>query len=420
MKVYCIGIGGIGLSALARYYKHKGWEVAGSDVADSELIQTLKKEGIHVDIGHSKDNIKEKMDLVVHTIAVSEKNEDIIRARELGCVCMSYPEALGHITKEKTTIAVCGTHGKTTTTAMAYHALKACGINPTVIVGSLLSGIGTNFIAGDSTYMIVEACEYRRSFLNLHPQHVLVTNIDADHLDYYRDLQDIHDAFQSFADKVPENGYLIAHNNVNLVSKGTVINADTVDIDSIRLKVLGKHNQSNAQLVIALGQALGLSEEKVREGLLDFKGTWRRLEYKGTTAKGVAVYDDYGHHPTEIRATIQALRERYPIGEFALHIFFQPHLYSRTKLFLESFAEVLATADRVYLMPIYAARETDDGSVSSTMLMEKIHALGGHAEPLDTTLALAPTIEELAGNRTVAVNIGAGDAFAELNKVFFI
>lgn len=420
MKIYCIGIGGIGLSALARYYKHKGHEVSGSDSSDSELIQTLKREGIDVIIGSDVSRITDEIDMVVYTIAIPSTQAEFVRAKELGIPSKTYPQALGEVTKEKETIAICGTHGKTTTTAMAYYALKACGIDPTVIVGSLLSGVGTNFIPGDSKYMIVEACEYKRSFLNLHPTHVLVTNIDADHLDYYRDLQDIHEAFQSFADKVPESGHLVTHDNVELSTKAVFVNADTVDIEGIRLKVLGRHNQANAQLVIALGQALGLPEEKIREGLLEFKGTWRRLEYKGVTSKGVSVYDDYGHHPTEIRATIQALRERYPKGDYALVIFFQPHLYSRTKLFQDSFAEVLATADKTYLMPIYAARESDDGTIASSVLAEKIRALGGDVELLDTTLALVPAIEALEGNRTIAVNIGAGDAYAELSKVFFI
>jgi UDP-N-acetylmuramate--alanine ligase len=418
MKVYCIGVGGIGLSALARYYKHKGYEVSGSDMADSALIQTLVQEGIHVDIGHRKENIQDGTDLVVYTIAVSDMNEDLVRARELGCARMTYPEALGEITKEKTTIAVCGTHGKTTTTAMTYHALKACGINPTVIVGSLLAGVGTNFIAGDSEFIVVEACEYRRSFLNLHPKHIIVTNIDADHLDYYKDISDIHDAFQEFADKVPSDGYMVAHGGSDLLTQGKKIDADSIDINGIMLSVIGKHNQANAQLVIALLRELGLPEEKIREGLKEFKGTWRRLEYKGKTAKGIDVYDDYGHHPTELRATIDALKEKY--GNRLIYIFFQPHLFSRTKMFMESFADVLKNADRVYLMPIYAARELDDGTVTSSMLMERINELGGSASLLDTALALSPTIEAFDDPRIVAVNIGAGDAYAELNKIFYI
>jgi len=419
MKVYCIGIGGIGLSALARYYKHNGWEVSGSDVSDSELVQTLKQEGIDVCVGADAARITNEYDMVVYTIAIPDTQIEFVKAKELGLTTKTYPEALGEITKDKQTIAICGTHGKTTTTAMTYHALKACGINPTVIVGSLLAGVGTNFISGDSNYMVVEACEYRRSFLNLHPTHIIVTNIDADHLDYYKDISDIHEAFQSFADKVPGTGYLVTHTASDLHSSGKSIDADTIDLHGIDLSVIGKHNQSNAQLVIALLRELGFPEEKIREGLKEFKGTWRRLEYKGKTAKGVEVYDDYGHHPTEIRATIDALREKYGSAR-PLHIFFQPHLFSRTKLFLESFADVLKTADHVYLMPIYAAREEDDGTVTSATLSTRINELGGRAQLLDTKLALSPTVEALEDSQAVVVNIGAGDAYAELHKLFFV
>lgn len=418
MKLYCIGIGGIGLSALARYYKHAGWDVSGSDAADSELVQTLKQEGIDVIIGSDANRITEDFDMIVYTIAIPQTQSELVKARELNLACKTYPEALGEITKEKKTIAVCGTHGKTTTTAMVYHALKACGINPTVIVGSLLSGVGTNFIPGDGDYMVVEACEYRRSFLNLHPSIILVTNIDADHLDYYKDIQDIAEAFQSFADKVSENGFLITHSGVDLKTVGTKIDADTIPCEAIELHVLGKHNQSNAQLVIALGQALGLPEDSIRSGLKEFKGTWRRLEYKGKTQKGAEVYDDYGHHPTEIRATIDALREKY--RKRSLHVFFQPHLYSRTKLFLSSFAEVLHTSDHVYLMPIYAAREENDGTITSEMLAQKVRELGGNVTVLESKHALAPAIESIDDPNAIVVNIGAGDAYAELSKLYFV
>lgn len=418
MKIYCIGIGGIGLSALARYYNYNGYEVLGSDASDSELIQTLKVEGIDVIIGSDATRLTNDIDMVVHTIAIPTTQPELVRAKEMGILCKTYPEALGEVTKEKKTIAVCGTHGKTTTTAMTYHALKACGINPTVIIGSLLAGVGTNFIPGDSEYMVVESCEYKRSFLNIHPTHILVTNIDADHLDYYKDIEDIKSAFQEFASKVTD-GFVVTHANVDLATSGTNIHADSVPKESIELSVLGEHNKQNAQLVLALGNALGLPEEKVREGLKEFKGTWRRLEYKGTTTNGVEVYDDYGHHPTEIKATFEALRSKFG-PERMLYVFFQPHLFSRTKLFLAEFAEVLAQADRVYVMPIYAAREHDDGSISSKMVVEEINARGGHAELLDTILALPVAVEAIDKEGVVAVNIGAGDAYAELAKVFFV
>jgi UDP-N-acetylmuramate--alanine ligase len=417
MKVFCIGIGGIGLSALARYYKHQGHTVLGSDMSDSELDATLRKEGMTVHVGHEAAHITADIDLVVYTIAISPDNVELVRAQELGIKCMSYPEALGEITKDKKTIAVCGTHGKTTTTAMTYYALKACGINPTVIIGSLLSDGGTNFIAGDSDYMVVEACEYKRSFLNLHPMHVIVTNIDEDHMDYYKDLADIHSAFQSFADKLTPGGFLVTHANVSLDTLGKKIDADCVDKKDIELTVLGGHNKSNAQLVIALIQALGLDEVKARKGLTSFPGTWRRLEYKGKTEHGVMVYDDYGHHPTELRATLEALRGAYPKGEYKLRVFFQPHLHSRTKAFFTEFVDVLKDADFVSMMPIYKARLETDLSVSSEDVRDAVIQAGGNAESLAATSDMSARIMEITDKNTVVVNIGAGNAFAELDKL---
>ncbi len=420
MKVYCIGIGGIGLSALARYYKHKGYDVSGSDSTDSDLIVSLRKESIDVSIGSDKTRITNDIDLVVYTIAISPDDLEYMHAKEISLKCMSYSEALGGVTKEKITIAVCGTHGKTTTTALTYYSLKACGINPTLIIGSLLSEKGTNFIPGDSEYMIVEACEYKRSFLDLFPTHIIVTNIDADHLDYYKDIEDIHNAFQSFADKLPENGLLVTHSNVSLNTKGKKIDADCVDKKSIELSVLGEHNKENAKLVLALTNALGLDDSKARFGLKNFPGTWRRLEYKGKTPNGISVYDDYGHHPTEIKATYEALRTKYPKGEYKIVIFFQPHLYSRTKALLPYFVEVLKDVDQVFVLPIYKARLEDTSVINEDIVVEEINKAGGHAEKISSLGEIPDKIESITDTKTVVVNMGAGNAFEEVNKVHFV
>ncbi len=416
-NIHCIGIGGIGLSALARYCHANGASVGGSDGATSDILEKLKEEGLDIFIGQDASNLKDGLDLVIYTIAISDDNVELVEARKRGIKCMTYPEALGLLTKEYTTISICGTHGKTTTTAMTYYALKACGINPTIIIGSLLSDGGTNFIAGDSKYLVVESCEYRRSFLNLNPRHIIVTNIDADHLDYYKDIEDIHDAFQSFADKLDEEGFLVTHSNVSLNTKAKKIDADCIDRKSIELSVLGEHNQSNAQLVCALLKELGLDEIKIREGLKNFPGTWRRLEYKGKTENGVVVYDDYGHHPNEIKATLEALRSKYPTPDFKLHVFFQPHLHSRTKAFFEEFTDILKTADFVSLMPIYKARLETDLSVSSLDLRDSIIEKGGHAETLSSITDMPSKIMDITESNTIVLNIGAGDAFAELNKI---
>ncbi|MEN9881569.1 MAG: UDP-N-acetylmuramate--L-alanine ligase, UDP-N-acetylmuramate--alanine ligase [Candidatus Parcubacteria bacterium] len=417
MKVYCIGIGGIGLSALARYFKYKGYEVAGSDAHSSMLIDTLSLEGMDIIIGDDEERITSTVDLVVYTIAIPETHPELMKARALGIRTLSYPEALGELTQEKTTIAVCGTHGKTTTTAMVYYALRACGVTPTVIVGSLLSEKGTNFIAGDSEYLVVEACEYKRSFLNIAPTHVIVTNIDADHLDYYKDIDDIRSAFQSFVDKMPEQGVLVTHQDVSLVTKGTAFTTDNSEKKDITLSVLGAHNKANALLVLHLLRHLGFEEQAIKKGLLDFRGTWRRLEYKGKTKLSIPVYDDYGHHPKEIAATVEALREKYPRDTHRLHMFFQPHLHSRTKLLFDDFVTVLKDIDTVSVLPIYKARKEDTSIVSEHQLIDAINSHNGNAEEVASLGHIQQVITSITDPNTVVLNIGAGDAYKELHKL---
>ncbi len=405
-NVHCIGIGGIGLSALARYCHTQGATVTGSDGSDSRITHDLRKEGMTVYLGHNSAHLSLDTDLVIYTIAVADSNPELAVAKAKGITRMSYPEALGLLTQEYTTIAVCGTHGKTTTTAMVASMLKACGISPTVIVGSLLSDKGTNFIQGDSEYLVVEACEYRRSFLNLKPTHCIVTNIDEDHLDYFKDLDDIKSAFQSFVDKLPEQGSLITHSDVALSTIAKKIDADAIDKDGIELSVLGEHNKRNAQLVVALAQSLALSDVLALEGLKAFSGTWRRLEYRGTQ-KGAILYDDYGHHPNEIRASLEALRERYISGKFKLIVVFQPHLYSRTKLLLDDFSESFSLADTICILPIYASREEDDGTISSHDLVEKTH----NAIAMETFEEVKKYLDKNAHSGSVVLTIGAGDVY---------
>ncbi|MCF7843751.1 UDP-N-acetylmuramate--L-alanine ligase [Candidatus Gracilibacteria bacterium] len=404
--VHCIGIGGIGLSAIARYCNANGAKVTGSDSGATRITDDLQSEGIIVYIGHNATNLAQETNLLIYSIAVKDNNPELKLAKERGIMCMTYPEALGLLTKEYTTIAVCGTHGKTTTTGMVTSMLKGCGINPTVIIGSLLSEGGTNFIQGDSEYLVVEACEYKRSFLNLYPKHIVVTNIDEDHLDYYKDLEDINSAFQSFADKLEDGGLLITHNDVSLNTLGKKVNADVVDINQIELSVLGEHNKRNAQLVLALSSELGFSDEKARAGLNAFTGTWRRLEYKGTQ-KGAIMYDDYGHHPREIMATLEALREKYTSGKFKLIVVFQPHLFSRTKLLLDDFSKAFTLADKICVLPIYAAREKDDGSISSHDLVEKTD----NAIYMESFDEVKKYIDKNCHSGSVVLTIGAGDVY---------
>lgn len=429
--MHCIGIGGIGLSAIARYCNTHGAKVSGSDSSTSRITDDLQKEGVTFYTGHNTAHLSEEIDLVIYTIAVTENNPELKTARARGVTCMTYPEALGLLTEEYTTIAVCGTHGKTTTTAMVASMLKGCGINPTVIVGSLLAegglnkagdsalspdrskdGVGTNFIQGDSEYLVVEACEYKRSFLNLHPKYIVVTNIDEDHLDYYKDLADIESAFQSFTDLLPSDGVLITHKDTILQTSVKKVDADSIDGGSIELTVLGEHNKENAKLALALARVLGLDDVNARTGLLSFTGTWRRLEHKGTQ-KGAIMYDDYGHHPREIQATLQALREKYKAGKFKLVVVFQPHLFSRTKLLLDEFATAFTLADKICVLPIYAAREKDDETISSHDLVEKMD----NAIYMETFDEVKKYIDKNCHSGSVVLTIGAGDVY-KIHELF--
>lgn len=408
-KVYCIGIGGIGLSAIARYLKYSGSEVFGSDRIESKLTETLKSEGIIFYSSQDYENIPNDVDLIIYTIAMPESNPEMIRARELeqgGVKLMTYPESLGELSRDKKTIAISGTHGKTTTTAMLYSAMKACGINPTLIVGSLLANEGTNFIAGDSEYLIIEACEYRRSFLNYFPYSAIITNIDLDHLDYYKDYDDIVLAFNEFAEQVDKNGFIVTHTKEKSEIKRNTILADDIDINSIQLKVPGIHNKQNAQLVIKLCNLLNLDESKVRMGLLNFSGTWRRLEFKGETEHYI-YYDDYGHNPTEITASVNALIEKYP--DIPIIIFFEPHLYSRTKLLLDDFAKAFARERlQVYILPIYAAREEVDNTVSNVILADKINSFETNTAKAIDSYSEAVDIIKAQDKKVIILAQGAG------------
>jgi UDP-N-acetylmuramate--alanine ligase len=393
-KVHFIGIGGIGVSALARHYLSEGWTVSGSDQSDSQLIQDLISEGINVKVGPQvAENIPAGVNKIIYTVAVKDDNLEFVRAKELqtsnDVVLMTYPQALGEMTRTKKTIAVCGTHGKTTTTAMTYEMLKECGVDASMIVGSLIEhgGKKTNYVKGASEWIVIEACEYRQSFLNYFPDYTIITNIDADHLDFYKDLEDIKKSFGQFVDNIKPGGKVVVHkqeeyiNEYVKVAKPLII-ADEANVDKIVLSVPGQHNRQNANLVFELGKELGFSEVKVLQGLKNFKGTWRRQEYKGVlkTESGneIVFYDDYAHHPHEIQATLAAFREKYSDKKIALA--FMPHLFSRTKLLFDGFVGELSKADRVFLMPIYKAREQFDESINSEMIAREIDSFTPIAE----------------------------------------
>jgi len=398
MRIHFIGIGGIGISAIARMYLAEGKEVSGSDRSESVITKELAANGAKIFYGHDAKNIPVDCDLVIYTIAVDGTNPEFAEAQKRGIRMQSYPQALGELTTKKKTIAISGTHGKTTTTAMVAKIFLDAGLDPTVIVGSLMNGSKTNFIAGKGEYLIVEACEYRRSFLNLSPKVLVITNIDNDHLDYYKDLDDIKSAFEEMKARVPADGKIITEKEYSQI---------TLPIKSL---VPGVHNQKDAQAAIAVAKAVGIDEKVARLSLETFAGTWRRFEFKGKTKEGVLVYDDYAHHPSEIKATLQGARETFP--NYKIIAIFQPHLYSRTKLLLNDFAISFKDSSEVILLPIYAAREAFDPSISSEILAGEINKQGISARAVVDFTSAQEYLKSLGlDDKTLVITIGAGDVY---------
>ncbi|MDQ3014286.1 MAG: UDP-N-acetylmuramate--L-alanine ligase [bacterium] len=414
-KVYFIGIGGIGVSALARMMMLEGKDVSGSDRSPSEITTELLKEGATIFYEQKAENINSLIELVIYTVAIPEDNPELVKARELGIPAITYPQALGVISSHKYTIAVAGTHGKTTTTAMMAKVLMDAKLDPTVVVGSLLNDTQSNFVAGKGNILIAEACEYKRSFLNLHPSILVITNIDDDHLDYYKDIEDIKSAFIELILKIPADGYLVCDleqphiAEVAKKAKCTVVDYELFGDVNLKLKVPGEHNLNNAAAVLAVADTLGLKRKDVHTSLEAFSGTWRRFEHKGETKWGATVYDDYGHHPTEVKATLKGAREMFP--QKKITVIFQPHLYSRTKQHLKEFGEAFGDVDSVIIAPIYAAREPNDPSISADMVAAEINAHHVSAMAFPSIEAIENHIKTSGTKGEVIMTMGAGDIY---------
>ena len=410
--VHFIGIGGIGMSGLARLYLHEGVGVSGSDSTISAITQALEQEGVEFFADQGAHNITNGIDLVVYTEAMPEDHPEVVAAREQGIETINYFEALGRVANEYYLIAVAGTHGKTTTTAMLIDILEEASFDPTAIVGSLRSKTGSNFRAGKSKYFIVEACEYKRDFLTLEPDVLVITNLEHEHVDYYRDLADVQAAFKALARKVPEDGVVIAQ--IKDASMAPVLDGltapvldyqEAIDL-SLELPQPGLHNQLNAAAARKAAEYLDVEKSHIDAALKHFAGTKRRFEFKGEV-NNAPVFDDYAHHPTEIEATIAGVRAKYP--DTNVIAVFQPHTFSRLKELEANFITALSKADRVLMIPVYAAREADDGSISSEMIIEELKNQGVAAEHFHTHAAAAQAIKESATKDDVVVVMGAGD-----------
>ena len=419
-KVHFVGIGGIGVSAVARMMLQEGKEVSGSDREETRIVTELKEKGAHISIGHNEANVSPGTDTVIFSIAVREDNPELRKARALGLSVFSYPEILGAISVSKFTIAVSGTHGKTTTTAMVAKILIDAGRSPSVIVGSLLKEGGSNFIAGEGNVFVVEACEYRRSFLQLEPNILVITNIDDDHLDYYGDIAGVQKAFGEFAAKVGKGNHIIANVGDPLVasvlqnSKAQIVDYAAINGDLLQLRVPGKHNIANAKAALGVAEVLNIRLGTALAALNNFKGTWRRFEYKGIMETGALLYDDYAHHPTEIQSTIQAAKDFFKNKK--LIVVFQPHLYSRTKLLLDQFSRSFGGVEKIIVAPIYAARE-DEAGVNSWLLAEKIRANNENAIPMYSFDEIKDHLRSYTTGDHVVFTMGAGDIYKVAMRV---
>ena len=439
-KVHFIGIGGISMSGLAEILLKRNFKVSGSDMKASPITDKLSANGAEIHIGQKKDNINKDVDLVVYTAAISDDNPELIKAKELNIPIITRAEFLGNIMKgHKFNIAVSGTHGKTTTTSMVSHICLDANLDPTILVGGQLDAIDGNVRPGNSEYFITEACEYKGSFLKFFPYVGVILNIDADHLDYYKDINDIENAFIQFSKLIPEDGYLvccaddkrmqnvIAKSTCNVVTyginsgdvtaKNIVFNEkgcayfdvykDGAKLLSLQLNVPGNHNVLNALGSICTGLTLNIPYENIVNGLQDYKGTHRRFEIKGIK-NGVTVIDDYAHHPTEIEATLNAAKN-YPHKK--IFCVFQPHTYSRTINLFKEFSEAFTDVDELILADIYAAREKDTGVVSSAMLANKINSQGVKCSNINSFDEIVSELRKNLETGDILLTVGAGDVF---------
>lgn len=412
-KIHFIGVGGIGMSALAQLFVDRGASVTGSDRDASAVTELLEKKGIMVAIGQVAGNVPVDADTVIYSDAVPENNPERARARELGIQQHSYFEMLGEVSKDKMTVAVAGTHGKTTTTGMLARILRDAGASPTSVIGSIVKDFGSNYLRGNSDLFVVEACEYRDHLLELSPRVLVITNLEWDHTDWFPSLEALQDTFRKAIARVPAGGAIITNpDDPNIAPLLAVAQARVIDYTkepAYELRLPGEFNRMNARAAAAAARAIlpGISGAAIAESLAAFRGTWRRFEYKGKTARGADVYDDYAHHPTAVRETLRALRAQ-TAGRVI--VAFHPHLYSRTRDLLADFAAAFGDADQALIAPIYSAREADDGTISSETLAARARANGARVTALDSFAAIERVLAE-AGEGDAVITMGAGDIY---------
>lgn len=442
-RIHLIGIGGCGMSSLGGVLIRSGAIVSGSDLREFAGQQRLEEMGASIRIGQAPLNIESGCDLVVYSAAVSQNNPELVEARRRTIPCMKYAEMLGQVMRLRTSYAIAGTHGKSTTTALLSYILRQAGNDPTFVVGANVHQLGGGSGVGNGPEMVVEACEFDRSFLNLAPSHAAILNIEEDHLDCFDGLEAIVEAFRSFASLVPADGVLIANGEDRNVADAISDIRATVETfgfgDSVtwqasnlsqqngnyefdviyrgqklfRAKLgqlIGRHQAANALVATALAHRAGVPVEKIADALTTFQGAHRRMTLVGE-ARGITLLDDYGHHPTEIQTTLRAVKERY--AGRRLWVVFQPHQHSRTRFLLNDFAKSFGLADRLIVPDIYFVRDSEAmrDAVRSSDLVDRVHAHGGNADYIPQLGEIADYLMQHAKDGDVILTMGAGDVW---------
>ncbi|WP_306530980.1 UDP-N-acetylmuramate--L-alanine ligase [Anaerotignum lactatifermentans] len=439
--IYFIGIGGISMSGLAEILASRGHQVSGTDVKETAVTKHLQSLGIHINFGHRAENITDDITLVVYTAAIHDDNPELRAAHEKGIRIMDRAHLLGQIMDEyHDSVAVSGTHGKTTTTSMVSEILLAAEKDPTITVGGILPTIGSNLRIGNSPYFVAEACEYFDSFLQFNPFIAIILNVESDHLDYFKTLENIRRSFHAFAQRVPDNGLLVISekiDNVEELTNGLTCHVETFGLSekanwraenivheadgrnsfdvyhngafftTIHLHIPGEHNITNALAAIGASAFLGAAPEDCVKGLHHYTGTERRFQLKGKK-DGITVIDDYAHHPTEIKAALAAAQN---VQHNTTWCVFQPHTFSRTRFLFDEFGEAFGDADEIIIADIFAARETDDGTVSAAQLAERIAQTGKSARYVGDFAAIEAYLREHCKSGDLLMTVGAGDVY---------
>lgn len=415
-NIYMVGIGGIGMSALAQLLVSRGHSVSGSDREESPTTMLLQKKGVRVFIGHDPLFVPPDTHILIYSDAVSAESPERVRAHDLGIPQISYFEMLGKVSKGSRTIAVAGTHGKTTVTGMLAMILKKAGKEPTAIVGSIVRDFESNFLPGRNDLFVVEACEYRDHLLELSPTILVITNIELDHTDFFPSLHALQDTFRQAVRKVPRGGAIVTSPQDGAIApvleKGVAEIYDYTIEEVPELSLIGEFNAMNARAAKCATKVAfpDIADDVIDAALTEFKGSWRRFEYKGETKNGAIVYDDYAHHPTAVAKTIAAARERFPGKRIV--VAFHPHLHSRTETFLQEFADALDTADRAIVAPIYEARTEHNHTISNHSVAEASQ----HAEAMDSFEEIRKAFAEESADALI-ITMGAGDIYKVAEQI---